>query len=265
MWVIVFAHPMTMFSRLFGSKKQSENTVQAPAGSNWSFLKTDMHSHLIPGIDDGAPTVDDSMQMVRALQAMGYERIITTPHIKSDIYPNDPAIIQNGLKELQHALTANNIHIPVKAAAEYYVDERFMDMLERGELLTLQNKEVLIEFSFVFEPVRLYEMIFRIQTKGYRPVIAHPERYNYFHEKPSMYRDLKERGCLLQLNALSVTGYYGKPVKETAQLLLKEQLYDYCGTDMHHMRHAAGMEQLIASNIFHTLYHYPFINNRIGF
>lgn len=254
-----------MFSKLFGSrKKESAHASSVPAGSNWSFLKTDMHSHLIPGIDDGAPTAEDSIGMIRQLMEMGYTQIITTPHIKSDIYPNDPYIIGNGLGELKQALKAAGINIPIHAAAEYYLDERFMEMLEDGSLLTLHEQEVLIEFSFAYEPMKLHETLFRVQTKGYRPVIAHPERYGYLHNKPQAYRDMKDRGCLLQLNVLSVTGYYGKPVKDTADFLLKEGLYDYCGSDMHHPRHAESMRQMMESPVFGTLYHYPFMNNRLS-
>ncbi len=252
-----------MFSKLFGAKKEKETIIDTHPDANWSFINIDMHSHLIPGIDDGASNVDESLAMIREIQAMGYQGAITTPHIKSDHYPNNPETILNGLKTLKEALAANNMNFPIRAAAEYYVDERFMEMLEAGNLLTIYNKEVLIEFSFMFEPMRLNETLFNIQTKGYRPIIAHPERYNYYHQKTEVFRELKERGCKLQLNVLSITGYYGKTVKETAEKLLKEKLYDYCGTDMHHMRHVDGMNQLRQSKYFGLLYNYPFLNKGI--
>src|SRR5690349_1994576 len=111
-----------MFSKLFGSKNRIEKEGAAPQGANWSFLQTDMHSHLIPGIDDGAQTIEDSITLIKEFQLMGYKSIVTTPHIKSDYYPNDAAIINNGLNELRTALSEQGIHFPVKAAAEYYVD-----------------------------------------------------------------------------------------------------------------------------------------------
>lgn len=255
-----------MFSKLFGSKK-SNTPSRAALGDdvNWSFLKTDMHSHLIPGIDDGAQTIEDSVALVREFQNLGYESIVTTPHIKSDYYPNDPAIINNGLNELRQALNEQNIHIPIKAAAEYYVDERFVEMLESGPLMTINDNEVLIEFSFVFEPMRINEILFQMQTKGYKPVIAHPERYNYYHIKPNAFRELKDRGCLLQLNAISLTGYYGRTVREISENLLDDKLYDYCGSDIHHLRHAETMRKLIRSRRFAQMYHYPFLNSRMVF
>ena len=222
-----------------------------------------MHSHLIPGIDDGAQTLEDSIELIKEFQELGFESIVTTPHIKSDYFPNDPAIIYNGLSELRQALHEQGINFPVKAAAEYYVDERFVEMLEAGPLMTINDKEVLIEFSFVFEPMRINEILFQMQTKGYRPVIAHPERYNYYHMKYNSYRELKDRGCLLQLNAISLTGYYGRTVKEISEKMLDENLYDYCGSDIHHLRHADTMRKLIRSRRFAQLYTYPFLNRKI--
>lgn len=254
-----------MFSRLFGSKKAKTPSFPAlKEDANWSFLKSDMHSHLIPGIDDGAQTIEDSLGLIRELMNMGFESIVTTPHIKSDYFPNTPATINNGLNELCQALQENNIHFPVKAAAEYYVDERFMEMLDAGPLLTVNGNEVLIEFSFMFEPLRINEILFQLQTKGYKPIIAHPERYNYYHLKPQAYREFKDRGCYLQLNAIALTGYYGRPVKEMAEKLLDENLYDYCGSDMHHLRHAEAMSKLMKSSRFSQLYHYPFLNRKMS-
>jgi tyrosine-protein phosphatase YwqE len=254
-----------MLSKLFGSRK--EKTLSVPSNTlvspDWSFLQTDMHSHLIPGIDDGAPTVEDSVAMVQAFREMGFKSIVTTPHIKSDIYPNNAVTITNGLKELHHALKEQHIDFPVKAAAEYYVDDTFMEMLASGPLLTVNKNELLIEFSFVFEPVRLFETLFTIETKGYKPIIAHPERYTFFHNKPQLYQQLKDRGCLLQLNVIALTGYYGRVVKEVAEKLLAKGHYDYCGSDMHHMRHAETMMKLQQSKSFAMLQQYPFLNNQI--
>lgn len=253
-----------MFSKLFGFKsKEKEIAVQVPDDANWSFLGIDMHSHMIPGIDDGAANIDESIAMIKAFQEMGYSGIVTTPHIKSDYYPNDSASILTGLNTLRQGLAENNINFPVKAAAEYYVDDRFMELLESGPLLCFNDNEVLIEFSFVFEPIRVNEILFKIQTKGYKPVIAHPERYPFYHTKPQIFRELKDRGCMLQLNAISLIGYYGNAVREVAENILKDKLYDYCGSDMHHIKHAETMNKLRKSRSFSSLYNYPFLNNKI--
>lgn len=251
-----------MLSKLFGFKKK-EHIHQSLNTHPYAFLGTDMHSHLLPGIDDGAQTIDDSLKLIKALMAMGYKNFITTPHIKSDIYPNTAATIHAALHELQQALTANGIDVPIQAAAEYYIDDRFFDILESEGLLTLHKNEVLVEFSFVFEPVRLNDTIFRIQTKGYNPVFAHPERYPFFHHKREVFRQMKDRGCLLQLNTLSLTGYYGKSVKETAEWILQEGLYDYCGTDLHHEKHVEGLQKFAVLKGFSLLKEYAFLNGRI--
>jgi len=253
-----------MFSRLFGSKKKdAAPEALAPEAADWSFLGTDMHSHLIPGIDDGAAATTDSLAMITRLKEMGYRQLITTPHIKSDHYRNNPKIILAGQKELVENLKANSLDMPLKAAAEYYVDDVFMEMLEEGQLLTLQKNELLIEFSFMFEPMNLPSTLFKIQTKGYKPVIAHPERYLYYHQRPEIYREFRDRGCLLQLNALSLFGYYGRREKDMAEKLMAEGLYDYCGTDMHHIRHAELLHMSGAQKAYQVLRTYPFRNNTI--
>lgn len=257
-----------MLSKLFGFRKKESSVLdyapENPAGyGDWSFIGTDMHSHLVPGIDDGAQTVEDSITLIRQLMAMGYRQIITTPHIKFDHYPNNRTTITGGLHILQNALKEVGIHIPIRAAAEYYIDDHFIQELEEVELLTVMDNQLLVEISFMFEPIRFSEILFRIQTKGYKPILAHPERYMFYHGNMDAYRAIKDKGCYLQLNLLSLTGYYGKGVKIAAEQLLAEGLYDYCGTDMHHIRHAEGMQKMLQSGIMPLLQRYPFLNNKL--
>lgn len=237
-----------MFSKLFGSKKKKEEITEAYDGSplldDFSFLGTDMHSHFVPGIDDGAQTIEDSIALLLKMKEMGYKRIVTTPHVKVDNYPNTPATINNALDELKKALKEQNIDLPIHAAAEYFIDDYFYRLIEEEPLLTVHGNEVLVEISFMFEPMQLSEIIFRMQTNGYRPIMAHPERYVYYHRDLDKYRELKDRGCYLQLNINALTGYYGKPTKEVAEKLLKEGLYDYCGSDMHHEQHAKVLNSI---------------------
>lgn len=254
-----------MFSRLFGkSNKQTSNDSHGIRKvADWSFLGTDMHSHFIPGIDDGAQTVEDSVQLIRQMQTLGYQGIITTPHIKSDHYPNTAVGILHGLEILRNALSDNGIHMPVRAAAEYYIDDHFMHLLETEPLLAIKGNEVLVELSFLYEPMRFNDILFMIQTKGYRPILAHPERYMFYHDRKQVYRELKDRGCLLQLNLIALAGYYGKAVKGIAEYILKEGLYDYCGTDMHHLQHAENMSRLLDNDIMLRLQSYPFLNSKL--
>jgi len=256
-----------MFGKLFGigkkSKEESVNTTTASTPPDWSFLGTDIHSHLVPGIDDGAQTVEDSITLIRRLTGMGFKSIVTTPHIKSDHFPNSVTTITNGLKMLHNALADEGIDIPVRAAAEYYIDEHFRELMEKKELLTIRNNEVLVELSFMFEPMNLHMILFEMQTSGYRPILAHPERYGFYHNNYDAYRDLKNKGCLLQLNTISLSGYYGKQVKHIAEKLLHDGLYDYCGTDMHHVKHADAMDRVYHSGIIEKLKSYPFLNKTV--
>lgn len=254
-----------MFAKLFGRKKaEKENTLPVPENANWAFLGADMHSHFLPGIDDGAKTIDDSLNLLRAMAGMGYKTIITTPHVMIDYYPNTTQTIQAALKLVHDAIKEHNIDIKIRAAAEYYIDEYFMQLLQKEPLLTIHNNEVLVEFSMMFEPPMLAEALFAIQSAGYRPIIAHPERYLFFHRNFTKYSELKDRGCLLQLNMLSIAGYYGKNIKVIADDLLRKGLYDYCGSDMHHEKHAGVLKAMAASKDHQLFARYPFQNPKLN-
>jgi Capsular polysaccharide biosynthesis protein len=198
----------------------------------------DIHSHLLPGIDDGAKDLDDSISLIKKLSSYGIKNFITTPHILGDVYPNTPNVITKKLEEVKTALKVNNItDISISAAAEYMLDEQFSKILETAPLLTLKDNYVLIEMSYFSPPINLYDMLFQIQLKGYKPILAHPERYNAYHNNFKEFYKLKKAGCLFQLNLLSLTKQYGPLVTKTANKLLKENLYNFIGTDTHHLNH----------------------------
>jgi len=258
-----------MFSKLFGRKNKDNNAeyeLPAPENANWSFLGADMHSHFIPGIDDGAKTIEDSITLISAMKDMGYKTIITTPHVMIDYYPNTRETIQDGLETVKKALAERQIDISIKAAAEYYIDEYFISLLDKNEpLLAVHNNEVLVEFSMLYEPMMLNDVIFKMQSSGYKPIIAHPERYVFFHRDFNRYRELRDNGCLLQMNMLSVTGHYGNHIKAIAEELLRKGMYDYCGSDMHHEKHANMMRKMAVSQDYHKFAGYPFLNPRLCF
>ena len=205
---------------------------------NFDVLKTDMHSHLIPGIDDGSKSIEKSVEYIEGLIDLGFEKIITTPHIMGDHYPNTPEIILSGLEELKAALKKKNISIPINAAAEYFVDDYFVELLDsKSQLLTLPINRILIEFSTFAPPSNGLEIIFRLKTMGYQPVLAHPERYVYYANQFEIFEKLKSTGCELQLNLLSPIGHYGSLQKKLAHQLLKKGLIDFVGTDLHHGGH----------------------------
>lgn len=236
-------------------KKQPKITT------DFSVLKTDMHSHLIPGIDDGAPDVETSVKLIRALRDMGFRKLITTPHVMADLYPNTSEIIKEGLIEVRKALELEDIDIEIDVAAEYLMDEAFGEKIEQGNLLTLPGYRVLVEMSFVSPAPNLDNYLFQLQLKGYRPVMAHPERYVYLKSDLKNYARLKEQGCSLQVNLLSLLGYYGSQVKDTAWKLLKYKMVDYLGTDLHHAQHIAQLKKVLEMpKLARLLKEYEFAN-----
>jgi len=211
---------------------------------DYSAIKTDMHSHILPGIDDGSPDMDTSLQLIRGLKALGYSRLIASPHIMWDMYRNTPSIIQRKLDEVRKAVEKEGIDIEIDAAAEYFLDEHVEDLLKKKEpLLAVKENLVLVEFSMAFPAMNIKEILFEMQMQGYQPIIAHPERYAYLESNKEFYQELKEDiGCLFQLNLLSLGNHYGKNVHELATYLIKKGYYDLVGTDLHHARHLEGLK-----------------------
>ena len=198
----------------------------------------DIHSHLLPGIDDGAKNLDNSIELILKMRSYGIKNIITTPHVLGDVYANSSNTIKEKLQEVKEELIKRNIKdISIEAAAEYMMDEQFSKLLEKDDILTLKDNFVLVEMSYFSAPINIYEILFEIQLKGYKPVLAHPERYSFYHNDFNNYHKLKKAGCLFQLNLLSLTEQYGKGVQKVSDKLLKENLYDFVGTDIHHSRH----------------------------
>lgn len=203
-----------------------------------SALGTDMHSHLLPGIDDGSPDDATSLELIKGLQQLGYQQFIATPHIMWGVHHNDAGSIGKAQEQLQQALQGEQLGAPIRAAAEYFLDDHFDELLRKDiPLLTIKDNWVLVEFSFVTTPMNVKETLFEMQIKGYQPILAHPERYNYLASRKQWYDELKEAGCYFQLNLLSLTSYYGKIPQELAQYLIKKKYIDLLGTDLHHQRH----------------------------
>jgi protein-tyrosine phosphatase len=210
-----------------------------------SWLGADMHSHFIPGIDDGARDMDGSLQMIRGLADLGYKKIITTPHILWDLYPNTPEIIRSRLEEVREAVKVAGVNITLEAAAEYFIDDHFSRELHaKAPLLPISGNMVLVEFSMITASLEVQDVIFEMQMQNYQPVLAHPERYAYLNRKRDYFDDLKNSGCYFQLNLLSLAGHYGTAVQELAEYLMKKNYYDLAGTDMHNVKHLEALRRL---------------------
>jgi len=197
----------------------------------------DIHSHLLPGIDDGAKSVNDTLFLLNSMKKMGFEQFTATPHVITNIWDNTKSIIENSKESLLENFERRNLSVDLHAAAEYMMDESFVKLFKSEKLLTLKDNYVLVEMSYINAPIQLYDIIFELQVAGYVPVLAHPERYVFYHQNFSEYAKLKKAGCLFQLNLLSSVGYYGKRETETAQKLLDKGFIDFTGSDIHHEKH----------------------------
>jgi len=220
-----------------------------------SWVGTDMHSHLIPGIDDGSQKMEESIALINRLSGYGLKKLIITPHIMSEFFKNTPEIINAGLEKLKLAVKEAGIDIELDAAAEYYLDEIFYEKVENNEpILSFgTNKMVLVETGFMSKPHILLETFFKMEMLGYQPVFAHPERYMYLHQEPETLDALVDRNIPFQLNLLSLTGYYSKGVKKFAEELIDRDLVKLVGTDCHNEKYLDAMERLPYSKYFDKL------------
>ncbi len=206
---------------------------------------TDIHSHIIPGIDDGAKNIEQSKKLLHRIQNnLGIKNMIPTPHTMHMVWDNTSENINKTFEELRDEIKSEaSIEINLKqAASEYFLDDHFIALLEKNDILAIQGKYVLIELAFGTAPLNLFDMLFKIQVAGYKPILAHPERYYYLHDTIEEFQKIKDTGCLLQLNLLSLTSYYGKDVQKVAEKLLKLDLIDLVGSDIHHERHLDFLE-----------------------
>lgn len=214
-------------------------------------VQVDMHSHILPGIDDGAPDIETSLVLVKGLYDLGIRACIATPHIIGDLYRNSDETIEPALLKLQQACVAASIPMQISAAAEYMLDDYFMELLHHPQKLrTLHKNLLLTELPYTSRPVNLQDMLFHIITGGYQPVLAHPERYLYFHSDYEQYKRLKDQGFILQVNLLSLTGYYGKQVARAAKYIIDKGLAGLVGTDLHHGRHLSALQSVQNLELF---------------
>lgn len=231
--------------------------------SDLSFIGVDMHSHLLPGLDDGLKSAEDTIAFVEKLHKLGYDKLICTPHIISDLYPNNPENINAALQLVRDALAKKNIPVKVEAAAEYMVDAEMQKYVEEQKPLLTFNKDfILIEMSYIAESRNIDSVIFNLKMRGLQPILAHPERYNYYHSQFEKYQQFIDRGCMLQVNLLSLLGYYGKPVKAIAEKLIKSNMVTLLGTDMHHENHLAALHELASQKDFYKLVENAGIKNK---
>lgn len=228
-----------MFFGLFGKNKNIEPQKLC--------FSTDIHCHIIPGIDDGAKDSNISVSLVEAMQQWGIKRIIATPHVTEETFENTPESISKAYGILKEAMEKENIQIPISYSAEYRMDGRFNEIMKNGGYILMPGRYLLIENSFVQPSFDLKNIIFELQLKDVKPVLAHPERYSYYQRKRQIYSELIEAGCEFQINLLSLSGYYGMAEKETALWLIDRGYVSFLGSDLHHFGHVESINRFLCT------------------
>ena len=228
---------MSFWKNLF-----NRNTGDREITGKLAWLGVDMHNHILPGIDDGSPDVAQSLKLIRGLKELGIHKSISTPHVMHGVHDNTPVTIQDAHQKLKEAIANEGMKFELEYSAEYMIDDQLESWIKSDNLCPLPNRHVLIEMSYLAESRALFQTIKDLQEKGFQPILAHPERYNYYHQNFKIYKEIKDAGCLLQLNLLSISRYYGEHVKSIALTLIKSGMYDLVGTDVHHDKHMNALK-----------------------
>lgn len=228
-------------------------------------LVVDVHSHVLPGLDDGTDSLEESLQLLRSMAQLGVRKIVATPHIMGNYYRNTPDLIEHKRVLVQKAARLKGIDIEIEAAAEYYLDEYFIEMLRsRSPLLSFgKARYVLFETPFVNQPDDLIEAIELMQAQGYKPVLAHPERCLYLHKETNLARQLHRKGTLFQLNINSLAGYYSKQTQLFAEWLVAHQLVDFVASDIHRISQVDVLASALQLPYFQRCVHNGLINDTL--
>ena len=250
---------MSFLSNIFGRKKEEVSTL-----TDLSSLGIDLHSHLIPGIDDGAKTLEDSIMLIKGMRQLGFKKIITSPHIMSGGYNNTPEIILSGRDKVREAIKEAAIDVEFDAWAEYYLDETIMPKIEERSLMTMGDNYVLVELSYLMKSFNTTSYFYALRSNGYRVVLAHPERYPYYHDNDlDEYRSIKDQGVLFQLNIASLTGTYGQGARNMAEKMIDNEMIDFVSTDLHNSRHLGYINDSVKLRYMEKIINHEGLMNKI--
>ena len=242
---------MGFLSSLFKQKKTKEEL--SPINLT-KYVKSDIHSHILPGIDDGAKDIDQSIELIEGLQEIGFSKLLCTPHVMSDFYRNSTETINKKLDIVRNELDKRNIKINIDASAEYYFDEELIKRLRNKDILSFGKENYLLfEFSYFNEHQRVFESISDMIQGGYTPVLAHPERYPYYVMNLEKFDHLKSMGVKFQVNLLSLVGNYGNTAVYGANYLIDKNFIDFIGTDIHKNEHLEGLKKVLKNEHLHKL------------
>lgn len=235
---------------LFNWLKKDNNHTN---GIDLSVLHTDIHSHLIPGIDDGSPDMDTSLALLKELEMLGYKKIITTPHVKIEYFQNDVTKLDDLCERLRRAARFEGIKLDIEVGAEHLLDEGVNQRIKNGQFKTFGDNYLLVELPFMFPPFGLDGYIFELQLAGYKLILAHPERYLYWLNDFNQFIRLKDSGVLFQVNIISLGNYYGKDVYNLAKKLIDNNMVELLGTDTHSAKHIEAVRKSCSSSLLKKL------------
>tara|TARA_B100000683_G_C12437310_1_gene534455 strand:- start:422 stop:1204 length:783 start_codon:yes stop_codon:yes gene_type:complete len=247
---------MGIISQILGFGKRSSNKSKAVSKmprAKMTNVLVDMHSHLIPGIDDGVETYEEAIEIIKSMMHAGYRKLITTPHVMSDGYPNTTEIILSGFETLKNKVEEEGLEIDLEVAAEYYVDAHFESLVNKGDILTIGDNNVLIEFSYLNKPINYKDILVTLFEKGYKPILAHPERYVFLQNDKSGFDELKDMGVQFQLNLFSLIGLYDRASQYHGRRLIEKEMVDYLGTDIHRSHQIKHFKRALSSRYLHYL------------
>lgn len=208
----------------------------------------DIHNHILPGIDDGAKTVKDSIDLLKGFESFGVTNFIATPHIMQDYYPNTKDTIHASFHHLKSELLNQGItDVAIDASAEHMIDAHFEELVAQKEILPLRSEHLLVEMSYLEVSLNFEDAIQKVTSSGLFPVLAHPERYGYLHHKKSKFHEYKKNGVLFQLNLLSLSDYYGKDIHASANYLINNKLIEFVGSDIHNIHQLNALKEVKVS------------------
>ena len=205
--------------------------------NNKLFYNTDVHCHILPGVDHGATDIQNGLQLMKAEMEIGINRFIFTPHVTKSTFENNPDTILPAFEVFKQAIKDNGIDAEVAVSAEYRIDELSLDQIQNKQHIAMPNDHILLENAYLQERLDLDEIIFDVQVKNLTPILAHPERFKYYAINKQRFVQLHNAGALFQVNIMSFTGYFGETAKQSAKWLLDHDLIDLLGSDIHNMEH----------------------------
>ena len=228
------------------------NFFSRSKGADQLWFETDIHCHVIPGVDDGCPDADTSVEVLGRMHDLGLRRVIASPHVTEVTFENDRSTLEPAYQTLKERMKddAGLAGMELFYSSENRIDGLFTDNFEKGNLITVpvnDEKYLLIENAFMQEPWDLDNLIFQMQVRGYSPILVHPERFIYYHENPERLARL-HTAVPFQINVLSLAGYYGKHIRKFAESLMDKGFVDYLGTDIHNTRHAEAIAEYLKSS-----------------